>query len=528
MCSRPLRPFLFLCPLLIVLACRAAAPPPPPPAAPQKAVPAAGTFTNPFITSRSAADPWIVWHEGFYYFTSTTGGSVEIWKSPTLTGLDGGEKKVVWRAPAVGPNSRDVWAPEIHFLAGKCYVLYTATDDKREDVNRRLFVLEAETSDPLGPYRDRGKITVPGADVYAIDGTYFEQDGKLYLAWSGRAGPGRGAQNIYVAPMENPWTPAGPRALLSTPTYGWEKAGWWVNEGPEILRRDGRIFLVYSASGGTTPDYCLGLLTFQGGIATDPTAWRKSPVPVFSQYKGPDGAVYTPGHNAFCKSPDGTEDWIVYHAKDAVDHKWSGRTARAQKINWNLDGTPAFGHPVPPGVPLAVPSGEPGGGGKAHQGSGTGLLARYFATTDFSAAPAPRTRIDAAVNFDWGLDAPSALPGTVDNFSVRWEGQIVPRYSEAYTFQTYADDGVRLWVNGRKIIDHWTDRAAEADQGTISLVGGRRYAVRLEYYERTDRARISLAWSSPRQPFEIVPRGRLYPPSKAAYSGQRTPARPAR
>ena len=199
---------LLLCPVLVVLACRAAAPPP----AVQKAVPAraAGTFTNPFITSRPAADPWIVWHDGFYYFTSTTGGSVEIWKSPTLTGLDSGEKKVVWRAPQTGPNSRDVWAPEIHFLAGKCYVLYTATNDKREDTNRRLFVLEAETNDPLGSYRDRGRIIVPDADVYAIDGTYFEQEGKLFLAWSGRAGPGGGAQNLYVAPMANPWTPSGP------------------------------------------------------------------------------------------------------------------------------------------------------------------------------------------------------------------------------------------------------------------------------------------------------------------------------
>jgi hypothetical protein len=112
------------------------------------------------------------------------------------------------------------------------------------------------------------------------------------------------------------------------------------------------------------------------------------------------------------------------------------------------------------------------------------------------------------------------LPGTSDGFSVRWEGQIQPRYSDTYTFQTYADDGVRLWVNGRKIIDHWTDRAAESDQGTIALAAGRRYDIRLEYYERDHRARVSLAWSSPRQPFEIIPRSQLYlPPAPALTRG---------
>lgn len=522
-----LLPLLFCLPLL---ARTLAAPPVAPPAATTTKAPSApprfaplppGTFTNPFVTSRTAADPWIVWRDGFYYFTFTTGGGVEIWKSPTLTGLDRGEKKTVWRAPASGPNSRDVWAPEIHFVGNRCYVVYAATDENRSDANRRLFVLEAETNDPLGPYRDRGRIVLPDADFYAIDGTYFEHEGRLYLVWSGRPGPGGGAQNIYLAPMANAWTPSGPRVLLSTPTYPWEKAGWWVNEGPEILRHDGRVFLAYSASGGTTPDYCLGLLTFSGGSVTDPAAWRKSPVPVFSQYTGPDGAIYTPGHNAFCKSPNGTEDWIVYHAKDAVDHNWGGRTARAQKIAWNGDGTPAFGHPVPPGVPLAVPSGEPGSG-RVPAGSGTGLLARYFAALDFSAAPAPRTRIDPTVHFDWGLGGPSALDGIVDGFAVRWEGRIEPRYSDTYTFQTYADDGVRLWVDGRKLIDHWTDRAAGADQGTIPLVAKRRYAIRLEYYERNDRARVSLAWSSPRQPFEIVPRSQLYLPSAQA-AGRKSP-----
>ena len=77
---------------------------------------------------------------------------------------------------------------------------------------------------------------------------------------------------------------------------------------------------------------------------------------------GPNGAVYTPGHNGFTTSPDGTEDWLVYHAKDGGadatgGNDYSPRTVRAQRFTWNADGTPNFGHPVPSGVLLRKPSG---------------------------------------------------------------------------------------------------------------------------------------------------------------------------
>jgi GH43 family beta-xylosidase len=316
-------------------------------------------FTNPIVRSRSAADPWMIYKDGYYYFTFTTGGSVVIWRSKTITGLEEGNKVTIWRAPKTGPNARDVWAPEIHFVKGKWYVYYTATDGP--DANRRQFVLEAKTSDPQGEYIDRGRLIVPEEDEYAIDGTIFQaKKGALYFLWSGREKSKGGPQNIYIAPMSNPWTISGPRVKLSTPTYDWEKHGWQVNEGPEVLQKNGKTFVVYSASGGTTENYCLGMLTNTDGDFLKAESWSKSPVPVFAKYKGPDGVVYTPGHNSFCKSPDGKEDWIIYHAKDISDNTWGNRTARAQRFTWNADDTPNFGHPIPPGVPLPLPSGEKG------------------------------------------------------------------------------------------------------------------------------------------------------------------------
>ena len=466
-----------------------------------------GTFTNPIVRSRSAADPWLVYRDGFYYFTFTAGRSVEIWKSPTITGLDEAKKVTVWRAPEKGPNSQHVWAPEIHFVRGKWYVYYTATPGP--DADRRQFVLEATSDDPQGSYIDRGQIVVPQEDEYAIDGSVFETPkGQLYFIWSGRKVSKTGPQNIYIAPMSNPYTLSGPRVLLSEPTYDWEKHGWSVNEGPEVLQRNGKTFLVYSASGGTTRHYALGMLTNTDGNLLRPESWSKAPLPLFHLYEGPDGAVYTPGHNGFCKSPDGKEDWIVYHGKDDTDGTWGRRTARAQRFTWNADDSPNFGHPVPPGVPLALPSGEPGAK-PLEGGKGTGLRAEYFAGRGFDSAPKV-TRLEPGVHRDWGLAAPApGLP--VDGFSVRWTGQVEPRFTETYTFQTYADDGIRVWVDGNLLIDDWEEHAPTAKQGKIDLVAGRRYDIRVEYFENVRGARAQLAWVSPSQPYEPIPASRLYP-----------------
>lgn len=465
-----------------------------------------GTFTNPIVRSRDAADPWLVARDGWYYFTFTAGKHIEVWKSRTITGLDEAKKVVVWRAPDKGPNAEHVWAPELHFVRGKWYIYYTATDGP--DPNRRQFVLEANTNDPQGPYTEKGQLVVPVEDRYAIDGSVFQTEkGQLYYVWSGREQSEGGTQNIYIAPMANPWTISGRRVSLSKPTYDWELHGWPVNEGPEVLVKNGKTFIIYSASGGTTPEYCLGMLTNEDGNLLRPESWTKSALPVFHQYKGPDGEVFTPGHNGFCKSPDGKEDWIIYHGKANTDGTWGGRTARAQKFIWGPDGRPFFGHPIPPGIPIAVPSGEPGAI-RLKMGKGTGLRGTYFADKNFQRQV--MERIDPMVAFDWGMDAPArGLP--TDGFAVRWKGQIEPRFTENYTFLAYADDGIRVWIDGKPIISDWADHAPTATQGSIPLTAGKKYEIVVEYYDNVRGARVSLHWSSPSQPFEIVPTELLYP-----------------
>ncbi len=136
-----------------------------------------------------------------------------------------------------------------------------------------------------------------------------------------------------------------------------------------------------------------------------------------------------------------------------------------------------------------------------------GLMGEYFDNVDFTGNKLVRT--DLAVNFDWAATAPHpALPA--DNFSVRWSGFIAPRFSETYTFSTLVDDGVRLWIDDRPNIDAWFDQAATLHNGAITLIAGRRYRIRMEYYERGGQAVAKLFWSSPSQAQEFIPKERLH------------------
>ncbi len=142
--------------------------------------------------------------------------------------------------------------------------------------------------------------------------------------------------------------------------------------------------------------------------------------------------------------------------------------------------------------------------------NGTGLTGRYYDNQDFTRLK--RTRTDPTINFNWGSGAPDASMGA-DSFSVRWQGFVVPRYTETYTFYTTNDDGARLWVNGQQLVNDWTSHAARENQGQITLTAGQKYSLKLEYFEQSSGAVARLAWSSPSQAKEVIPVSRLLPPN---------------
>ena len=139
-------------------------------------------------------------------------------------------------------------------------------------------------------------------------------------------------------------------------------------------------------------------------------------------------------------------------------------------------------------------------------GPGGGVRGDYYRGMDLSNHAL--RRIDPQINFNWGEPDPSIGE---NNFSVRWTGEVEAAFTERYTFYTNTDDGARLWVDGKQLVNDWNDHGATENSGTIDLVAGRFYMIVMEYYENGGGAVAQLSWSSPRTPKQLIPQAALSP-----------------
>ena len=319
---------------------------------------AACTFANPLT---AGADPWVVRDGGSYYMVQSRTGGIFVSKSSTLTGVAAGGT-LVWSPPASGWNRTNVWAPELQRIGDRWYIYYAAGESGPPFLHQRAGVLESTGSDPMGPYVDRGMLYT-GDDLaggapsrWAIDFTTAVVNGQRIAVWSGwenDAATDRTPQHLYAAPMSNPWTVSGSRVRISSPTEPWERGTELdLQEGPQFLQRNGQTFVIYSTRESWLPDYRLAQLRLTGADPLQAASWTKSG-PVFVSGDGVVGV----GHASFTTSPDGTEDWIVYHAKTSTAPGWD-RVIRMQEFSWRADGSPAFGAPAATGRQIARPSGE--------------------------------------------------------------------------------------------------------------------------------------------------------------------------
>ncbi len=141
---------------------------------------------------------------------------------------------------------------------------------------------------------------------------------------------------------------------------------------------------------------------------------------------------------------------------------------------------------------------------------GGGLSAKFYNTNDLT-GPVALTRIDPSINFDWYSSNNGGSPGpgvNGDNFSVRWSGYLYVPAAGTYTFYTQADDGVRLYLNGRSIpvIDQWAYTGFAENSYTTSFAAAGYHAIKAELHETTGDARIRLSWSSAGIAKQIIPK----------------------
>lgn len=308
---------------------------------------------NPIVEQR--ADPWVYKHvDGYYYFTASVPeyDRIEVRREKTIQGLADATATVVWRKRESGLMSANIWAPEIHYIDGGWYIYFAAahTSETRDGMfDHRMYVLENLSENPLeGDWTEKGQVKTQW-ESFCLDATTFEHRGIRYYVWAQKDPNIEGNSNLYIARMTNPWTIELPQVMISKPEYDWERIGFKVNEGAAILKRNGKIFISYSAS-ATDHHYCMGLLTAsEDADLLDPASWIKSNEPVFRTNEST--GIYGPGHNSFTVSADGTEDIIVYHGRNYKEIVGDplydpNRHTRAQAFTWNEDGTPNFGIPA--------------------------------------------------------------------------------------------------------------------------------------------------------------------------------------
>jgi GH43 family beta-xylosidase len=319
-------------------------------------------FYNPLKVDYMLGDPWVIKQGNMYYYCG--GSPITIIASPTISGIMAQSlhnSKVIFSGGT--QNLKEIWAAELHYYQERWYVFFAARTNNTDPPDRRMYVLRSRTDNAMGDWDYMGKLNLPGNE-WAIDGTFFEHNGRIFHIWSGwRDNASDGVdiwrQHLYITELKSgdptQVKSGSTRVIISSPQYNWEKSVLPQNEGPAVVKSPaGTVYCIYSANYSGSNNYALGWLKLIGDDPMVAANWRKNPTPLLAS--DPEHDIYSPGHCSITKSPDGTEDWVIYHAAKAKDSGWD-RNARAQKLLWVND-EPVMEKPVPLSDPEPLPSGE--------------------------------------------------------------------------------------------------------------------------------------------------------------------------
>ncbi len=350
------------------------------------------SFTSLVRESPNGADPWLFFHDGYYYYIATAAGKgLQLAKAPNLSDLLKAESKQIYKPEKGHEWSAHLWSPEIHYFsaeeigaeyAGWYCFLGSQPDDAWHEANgavddpagfgeQRAHVIKCLTDDLQGPWGHpiTGEPNVPqkiqfpdsdfnvneltgGCSVITINGVKYI----TFISEVGRETSGTADMNFYqtinIAKFTNPWTIEGQPTVICKPEYDWEKGGSEDGIHPQVVEGstavygpNGEVYIIYSGSGYWTAKYQLGQLTYIGGPngdPTDPASWSKKPTSIFSQSAELTGC----GHASYVTDTDG-QGWICYHAYPKGDNN---RRAYVEPYYFTEEGVVIgnrSGHPAP-------------------------------------------------------------------------------------------------------------------------------------------------------------------------------------
>jgi hypothetical protein len=393
--------------------------------------------------------------------------------------------------PAIGPDTFSArWVGEVEPRFSETYTFTTTSDDGVRLWIGGTLIIDSWLNQAAAAHS--GTIALMAGVRYPLVMEYYENGGAAVakLSWSSAST----LTAIVPSTQLYPIAPAGSGSgLLAT---------YFDNQdftGTAVTRMDATVDFTW---GGGSPDPAIAADTFSARWTGEVEARTSEPYTLFTT--SDDGVrLWVDGQLLIDHWTDhgavedhGTITLTAGRRAIVVMEFYERYGAAVAKLAWS---SPTIAKAIIPATQLHP---------AAALGTGTGLLAQYYDEKDLS-GPA-QLRIDAGVDFDWGGGPPLSGIGP-DTFSVRWSGEVQPRYSEAYTFRTTSDDGIRLWLGGQLLIDHWNDHGPSVDQTTILLVAGQRYPLVLEYYENGGGAVAKLAWSSPSTALGPIPANQLYP-----------------
>ena len=318
-------------------------------------------FLNP-LSQLNFSDPFITYDKGtgyYYFIASCQCNQLTLYRSKKVGKiLSEGECKVVYECGFNGVYG-PMWAPEMYKVGNKWYI-YTSCREKWHDnmfAERKIpLILQSKTEDPFDGFEFGSK---PDPSIFAIDPSCAIINGTQYVCYS--RVDFDGSQVLEIREMSDPLTYTNNLALISRATLDWELAEGYrgrhaINEGAFFVQKNNRLFIIYSANGCWSDDYCLGVLEHTGGEICNANNWKKHEKPLFVKGNG----IFGVGHASFFSSPDDSELWCAYHCllRSNPSREEMDRHTCIQKISFDETGYPVMGAPIGINKEVEDPSGE--------------------------------------------------------------------------------------------------------------------------------------------------------------------------